>query len=333
LISFSYFPYSLTPLGSLNANSKGEGNSGALFKISWNSEGANLTGYGDFHSWAQLGDASMKDQLKNIELGIKNPHFEQTIWLAHRDALARSQKRSLFQHPVQIQSNYLVSDADNFELAALGELKQAGFKTLKLKVGRNLKSEIALMNEAASVGLRLRLDFNASATLPLFLNYLNQLEPRILDQIEYIEDPFPFDLKDWQEARKFAKIALDNEYDKVPWADLTKAPCDVLILKPAKLNVQNTIEIASRWNLKVAVTNYMDHPVGTVHALSVAMDLKKQYGDMILDGGFLTQHLYKADLFSEQLTVRNSELIPAAGLGIGFDQLLETLPWLQIKSP
>ncbi len=133
-------------------------------------------------------------------------------------------------------------------------------------------------------------------------------------------------------SKKLIKIAVDNQYDKVPWADLQEAPCDVLVRKTAKMDVEKAISLCQKWNLQAAVTSYMDHPVGVMHALSVATELQNKYGDTMLQAGCLTHTLFQADSFSSEISMQGPCLLGPQGTGIGFDKILEATSWQLIKA-
>lgn len=328
MIKISASPYFLNPVGSLNAVAQTSVRAGALLKIEWPD---GHTGYSDLHPWPELGDPSLDQQLADLRKGRISPQIEQSIWLARRDAVARKKGKHLFDQGEKIRNNYLLSDSRNLKPGFLDELKKEGFTTVKVKVGRSLQEEADSLTHIAAAGLRMRLDFNGIGSWQIFEKFMGSLSPTVKALIEYVEDPFPFDVAAWTESRKLAKIALDNQYDRVPWATLTKAPFDILVVKPAQTDVEKALAFCQQWNLKCTITSYMDHPVGVVHALALAMELKKNQGDRILEAGCLTHRLYKMDVFGAELTNQGPYLIRNSGTGVGFDRLLEALPWQPIR--
>lgn len=328
MIKISYSPYTLKPVQSLNAVAAATSREGVLLKIEW-SDG--LTGYADLHPWPELGDLSLEDQLSDLRRGRISSQIEQSIWLAHRDAQLRRDKKNVFDGGEKIKNNFLLSDFKLMKPGFLDELKKQGFTTLKVKVGRDLQEEADILTHIAAAGLKIRLDFNAVGSWQIFERFIGNLPTTVRPLIEYVEDPFPFDANAWKEAKKLVKIAVDNQYDKVPWEKMTSAPFDVIVIKPAKTDVDKAIERCQKWNLKASVTSYMDHPVGVTHAIGMAMELKKKYGEMILETGCLTHRLYQMDSFSAELSTQGPYLLKVKGTGVGFDQLLGALSWYQIK--
>ncbi|UXR64912.1 hypothetical protein EZJ49_01435 [Bdellovibrio bacteriovorus] len=322
-------PYSLKPVGLLSAVANVTARQGALFKVEW-SDGH--MGYADLHPWPELGDLSLQEQLEDLRMGRMTAQVEQSIWMARRDAVLRKQKKNIFDAGEKIRNNYLLSNYQDLKPGFLDELKKQGFTTVKVKMGRDLQQEAVALTHIAAAGLRMRLDFNAVGSWQIFEKFMTGLPPAVRVLIEYVEDPFPFDFHAWNEARKLCKIALDNQYDKVPWGKLPSAAFDVLVIKPAKTDVDKAVAHCQKWNLKMTVTSYMDHPVGMLHALGVAMDLKKQYGDMILEAGCLTYRLFQMESFGAEINTQGPYLLKTKGLGIGFDRLLEALPWQPLQS-
>lgn len=328
MIKISFSPYFLDPAQSLSAVAKMNSRPGVLLRVQW---GDGHTGYADLHPWPELGDESLDQQLANLQKGRISTQIEQSIWLARRDAVCRKKNKHLFDQGEKIRNNYLLSDPSNLKLGFLDELKKEGFTTVKVKVGRSLQQEADSLTHIAAAGLRMRLDFNGVGSWQIFEKFMGSLMGSVKALIEYVEDPFPYEEAAWSEARKLAKIALDNQYDRVRWDQLTKTSFDVLVIKPAKIDVDKALERALRWNLKVAVTSYMDHPVGIVHALALAMELKKLHGDRVLEAGCLTNRLYKMDIFSAELSTQGPYLLKNKGIGVGFDRLLEALPWQSVR--
>ncbi|WP_374029639.1 hypothetical protein [Bdellovibrio bacteriovorus] len=326
-MKISYSPYTLKPTQSLNAASKPAPREGVLLKVEW----ADAVGYADLHPWPELGDLALDEQLSLLRQGKITPQAEQSIWLARRDALLRKDKKNIFDQGERVKNNALLTDFAALKPGYLDELKKEGFTTLKVKVGRNLKEEAEILTHIAAAGFKIRLDFNALGSWQIFEKFIGNLPLTVKALIEYVEDPFPFEIGAWSEAQKLVKIALDNQYDKVPWERLQKAPFDVVIIKPAKTDVDKAVERCLKWNLKAAVTSYMDHPVGVAHAVGIAMELKEKYSDMILECGCLTHRLYQMDVFSAEISTQGPYLLKVKGTGVGFDKVLGGLPWHQLK--
>lgn len=328
MIKISFSPYTLKPAQSLNAVTKAAVREGVLLRVEWND---GLMGYADLHPWPELGDLSLAEQLSDLRMGRLTTQIEQSIWLARRDAQLRKDKKHVFEAGEKIKNNYLLSHFQEIQPGFLDTLKNEGFTTLKMKMGRDLQKEAEALTHIAASGLRIRLDFNAVGSWQTFEKFMVNLPATVRPLIEYVEDPFPFDFHAWGEARKLAKIALDNQYDKVPWGKINAAPFDVLVVKPAKTDVDKAVAHCLKWNLKMAVTSYMDHPVGVVHAVGLAMELKDKYGDMILESGCLTHRLYQMEAFAAELSTQGPFLLKNIGTGVGFNKLLEGLAWQQFQ--
>ncbi|MGZ8789795.1 MAG: hypothetical protein ACXW4P_16385 [Thermoanaerobaculia bacterium] len=73
------------------------------------------------------------------------------------------------------------------------------------------------------------------------------------------------------------------------------------------------------------MTSYMDHAVGQFFAAYVAAT-----HDVNPRCGLMTHVLYEPDAFFERIERDGARLLPPRGTGIGFDDLLERLPWKSI---
>lgn len=284
-------------------------------------------GYADLHPWTELGDLPWQKQLLSLQSGEYTEQLQQSLCLARWDAELRKQKKNIFDQGVLVKNNFLSVDVQMLTSTVLEQIKNQGFTTIKIKMGRNSDLEIAALSRVAQFGLKLRLDFNGTGTLQSYTQLMDQLPGQVFELIEYVEDPFVFDLQEWQKAQAYAPLALDNQFAKVPWEELSDAPFAVIVLKPAKMDAVKVLELCRRYRLKLTVTSYMDHPIGVMHALGMAMELKNKQSDLILESGCLTHQLYQQDAFSAEMSAQGPYLQRVAGTGVGFDHLLEALPW------
>ncbi len=109
------------------------------------------------------------------------------------------------------------------------------------------------------------------------------------------------------------RLALDLAGDR---HEADPRSYDVLIHKPA---------LQPEWPdvaCEIVVTSYMDHPVGQFGAAFVAASHPSA-----ARCGLMTHVLYEPDAFLERVESDGSRLLPPAGTGIGFDDLLESLAW------
>ncbi len=155
--------------------------------------------------------------------------------------------------------------------------------------------------------VRIRIDFNARLSPDEFLRVAETL-PR--ERIDFIEDPCPYDEEIWRElsARTGLRLALDRFVGKA----------DVLVFKPA---------LQTDWpaHNDVVVTSYMDHALGQMFAAYIAARFATNPRC-----GLMTHVLYEPDAFFERVERDGARLLPPGGTGIGFDDLLERLPWKSI---
>jgi len=173
------------------------------------------------------------------------------------------------------------------------------FDTAKVKSASRLPERV-----------RLRIDFNATLTAAEFEAIAKTL-PR--DRVDFIEDPCPYDAKTWRDLqqRTGLRLALDRSF--------AEDGVDVIVLKPAIQEVPKTSK-------EIVVTSYLDHPVGQLGAAYMAA--KHATSSRC---GLVTHVLYDRNEFSEQLELDGMHLVPPPGTGIGFDDLLERLPWRRLR--
>ena len=174
-----------------------------------------------------------------------------------------------------------------------------GFDTVKIKGVMPVPEHV-----------RIRIDFNATLTPAEFLSIASTL-PR--ERIDFIEDPCPYDPQVWAELRTATGLRL--ALDRTSGAD----GFDVLVHKPA---LRHEWPVTDR---EVVVTSYMDHPVGQFGAAYVAATHEANSRC-----GLMTHVLYEPDAFIASIERDGARLRAPAGTGIGFDELLENLPWMTL---
>lgn len=174
----------------------------------------------------------------------------------------------------------------------------AGFDTVKTKGVMDVPPHV-----------RIRIDFNALLTPDEFLRIAPTL-PR--ERIDFIEDPCPYDRDTWRSLR--AQTGLRLALDRF------EGEADVLVHKPA---------LQTQWPVSqdIVVTSYMDHPVGQFGAAYVAAT-----HDTNPRCGLFTHVLYEPDAFIERIASKGARLLPPHGTGIGFDDLLERIPWQRLRA-
>jgi len=297
-----YWRYELKPKRRLSAVAAEGSRHGALIRVDG--------GVADVHPWPELGDAPFEEQLAMLARGETTPLTRASLEFARLDAAARREGRNLFEGLTIPPSHWPGPDPP------------AGFDTVKLKSIDRIPDH-----------LRLRIDFNATLTPDEFVRIAATL-PR--ERIDFIEDPCPYDAATWLDlrARTGLRLALDRaiakehrqeclchrSHSKEPMWHRHSCLCSfegagVLIIKPALEPVPNT-------DSEVVVTSYMDHPIGQLCAAYAAAN-----AGITTTCGLITHVLYENDPFIERMRIDGTRLVPAGGLGWGFDDLLERLPW------
>jgi o-succinylbenzoate synthase len=283
-----YWRYELVPRRRLSAIAADAARQGALIRVG--------DGFADVHSWPELGDAAVDQQLDLLSRGETSALTRRSLALAALDGDARRRARSLFDG--------LTIPPSHWPLAG-GDIPSA-FDTVKVKMSPGSRLDASLAR------YRLRLDFNATLDAGAFLSFMESLSPEIRSAIDFVEDPCPYDPQVWSGLRERAgvRLALDR-------GDAS-AGVDVLVVKPA-------VQDLPRSEKEIVITSYMDHPVGQLGAAYVAAA-----SGITATCGLATHVLYESDAFMERMKLDGTRLLPPAGTGFGFDDLLESLPWKRL---
>lgn len=314
-------------------------------------------GYADLHPWPELGDLSLEEQLFQMREGGCTNLLVQNRFAALADALPRYHLKKPFSPlahvpPSHASLPYLLrtdSEVNRFS-DTLGALEPLGFDRLKLKLSGKNQAEMARLTEvlpqALRHGYRIRLDLNARPTALQVLALLHRLVDvagEDLAWLDWIEDPCLWSFNAWKAIKEQFNVRLALDFAASPAealtnaagpADLAKA-VDVLVVKPAAQESFEVARVARQAGLQLAVTSYLDHPVGQFHAARIAATMQfiasnGAAGFGIEPGGLCSHLVYEPNEFSERLAIKDGKLIPPAGTGLGFDDLLEKLPWTDL---
>lgn len=312
-----YWRYTLRAKAELNSRSAAREFEGALIRDFGG-------GVGCVHPWTALGDASLDEQLAAIAAEKPTALGEQALLCAEADGLSRRQGRNLFTSLTIPPSHWTAgtNPEDDDPVA----IEEAGFWSVKLKGGSEPIQELVerlgrWKTEAPE--LRYRVDFNETLNEESIREFWLLLDDATRAAIDFVEDPCPWNPEVWHRLREELglPIAADREVMQ------RSAEADWLIVKPAVINAIEPGEHAFHSGQRLAFTSYMDHPIGQLYAAWRAAECSAIFGAQLGDCGLLTHHLFEPDPFFEQLGNDGPILLPPEGTGLGFDDLLDSLPW------
>lgn len=313
-----YWHYRLKSRRKLNARSSRRDFEGLLLR---DGEG----GYACLHPWPELGDPPLQRCLEDLAGPRRWPIVRRALRCLEMDGAARSLKDPLFEELDVPASHATLTDCDAAEVAKAVE---AGFAVVKLKCGRLPVAELAFVGEMSSLhpGLRWRLDFNEAGDPGEIAGWLAGLPAEIKGRLDFIEDPCAFSESKWADLHRQGGVPLAVDRESGPH----RLAAQVMVIKPAIDEPWLLAEAAAEHGQQVVVTSYMDHPVGQAFAAWEAGRLALQFPGLVGICGLQTHHLFEADAFTEALGPWTPEFHPAPGTGLGFDELLERLPWKRV---
>ena len=306
--------YRLKTRGFLNAVSSRREFDGVLIRVG--------DGFGCIHPWPELGDPTLGKCLTDLAGERRWPLVRRALRCAEYDAAARSHEDSLFEELEVPPSHATLPKLDVGEVARAVE---AGFAVVKLKCGRDLAPEAALLETlvAGFPAVRWRLDFNECLGADEAGAFLTNLSGAARAALDFVEDPCPFAEATWAELHRRTGVSLAVDLEATPQS----AAAQVLVIKPAIDEPFLLAEAALRHRQRVVLTSYMDHPLGQTFAAWEAARLGLQFPGLPGVCGLQTHHLFEPDAFSEALGPWAPGFQVPAGTGLGFDDLLEGLPW------
>ena len=309
--------YRLKARGFLNSISNRREFEGALIQIDG--------GFGCIHPWPELGDPTLEKCLADLAGARRWPIVRRAIRCAEFDRASRVFDNSLFEEMEVPASHATLAKADVAEIALAVE---AGFTTVKLKAGRDLTDEARFLDEMAAEypQLKWRLDFNESPTPGETTEFLLGLAEKTRAAIDFVEDPSPYSETAWKEMRRQTRVNLAVDREAAPLSSAAQ----VMVIKPAIDEPFLLGEAALGHQQRVVITSYMDHPVGQTFAAWEAARLGLQFPGLVGMCGLQTHHLFEPDAFTEALGPWSPDLKVPDGTGLGFDDLLDALPWTRL---
>lgn len=310
---FWVWRYALRSRSALNARSDATEHAGALIR-----DGGG--GIGCLHPWPSLGDEPLDVQLDRLAKGRPTVLAEQALLCAEHDGQARRAGKNLFDGLEIPPSHWTAARGDD-----PAKVRAEGFRAVKLKAGPAVEDVPAEALRWGEAGLAIRLDFNETATVESLGSLWESLGCELREKIEFVEDPAPWSAEDWEELREMGMpLAADRHGMR------RAAQADWLIIKPAVAHPAEVMELAWESGRRVVVTSYMDHAIGQMYAAWMAAGCHEFLGELASDAGLLTHELFEPDPFFERIRRDGRRLLPPEGTGLGFDDLIEQLPWKKL---
>ncbi len=296
--------YTLKSAQSLNSRSGRREHEGALIRTQG--------GYGCIHPWPELGDAPLDAQLERLARGGSTPLVDAALECADFDGAFRREGHSIYEDEMP-PSHWLVLAGDDPEAA-----REQGFRIAKIKGSPDLGNVRKTMRSWIDAGFRLNLDFNESLQPGEFLAFWKTLDEAEQDAVLMVEDPEVWSEDGWADLRD-AKVQIAVDRDLIGRYRLG----DIYVMKP------NYMSDFPNYQSRFTITSYMDHAVGQMFAGMVASHHTEN--EKLVSCGLLTHRCFEKDAFFERIQTDGPRLLPVEGTGLGFDDLLEKLPWKRIN--
>lgn len=283
-------------------------------------------------------DEALGEYLQELSGFARNPSgrlapiLKQAIHCANMDAHARKNNESLYSD-TEILNHKLIGDICEIQHGSFSDFISQGYRFFKIKLGSNLVEEtngIRRMLQWLKPDCKLRLDFNTHLSKAQFLEWLKSELPVLKGHLDFIEDPFVYDAKEWARIQEEYSIrfALDFMIEK---ADKNVAGAKVLVLKPAVDDVQSILDRVTDFEKEFVFTNYLDSGLGQMFALATAQDVVKNSGRKILTCGLQLSDYYQAVPLQDEIIYKGPKIIAQSSGGLGFSRQLEGMDWALIK--
>lgn len=322
--------YQLYPKGALSSNQQHLFRKGTLLRVEFE---PGCIGYADLCPYQKFGDHPLEIEMQHLTRGQMTRLSSRSIYFARQDAEARLRCESLFNE-LRIKNHFFISDFLNFDLHRLPILQAQRFTEFKVKMGSELLLETEMLKalvEKFSADAKVRIDFNGRLSRDKFRGWLDKNILWLKPHLDFIEDPFSYEAKEWESINKnySVRLALDLSADPI----LTKAAgAQVVVIKPA---IQSSFDVfkalgGAEAQHHFVMTHYMDFPVGQMSAYSEAQKIVSEHSSLFLSCGLQHHEVYEGFTFQDEIKNDGPYIVPPEGRGIGFDQLLERQEWTQV---
>ncbi|MBE8163230.1 MAG: hypothetical protein HAW63_04510 [Bdellovibrionaceae bacterium] len=255
-----------------------------------------------------------------------------SVKYAFQDMQYQKKKTALFSESFCVSNHYLIGDIGSFPFSNLNALWLQGYRSLKVKIIEDMNAlEDFFLNLTKNTKHQflLRLDFNANVNIKFVHTFLSKLSNILKNsslQVEFLEDPLPYNYTDWVQLldKYHYPLAIDLEWNTFCLqenayedggknlnfkADKALA-FSVIVLKPAVQNVEQIVETYHTKNIKFVITHYMDHGVGRLFALLSLNTLIDKYSSQIfLDSGLNTFPTTGDGVFWKKYFSNNSSVL------------------------
>jgi O-succinylbenzoate synthase len=282
-------------------------------------------GFACLQPWPEFGDPTLQRCLEDLAGPRRRAIVRRAVRCLEMDGAARSLQDPLFD---ELEVPLSHATLTNLDPIALDQAVASGFTFAKLKCGSDLTREATFLSGAVVKypALRWRLDFNETSEAPVIVKWLAAFTPEVRAAIDFLEDPCPYVDPIWTALRIQSGVPLAVDREAAPLS----AAAQFMVIKPAIDEPWLLAEAAFEMGQKVVVTSYMDHPLGQSFAAWEAGRLELQFPGLTVTAGLQTHHLFEQNEFTEALGPWKPAFQPAPGMGLGFDSLLEKLPWKRL---
>jgi len=161
--------------------------------------------------------------------------------------------------------------------------------------------------------LRWRIDFNETGNAEELREILGEWSDEEKAAVDFLEDPVAYDSGEWESLREATGLAFANDRN----VSVDRGDSDVLVVKPA------VHEMPASERRRV-VTSYLDHPLGQVFAAWEAAR-----AGVSEKCGLQTHGVFDKSEFTEVLGEVGPDFVVPSGVGLGFGEILEKLPWVK----
>ena len=298
----------------------------ALLKVAFED---GTIGFANLHPNPERLGNTLEQELQRLREGNPSLQGRLSLRMAKIDARARGQNKSLWSDVKIPPCHLLITEPEVTSIDDIHAAMERRFRKFKIKVGRNWKREIEILNEWAPLVPpgSLRPDWNQALDTKQLQEFCARAQPALIDAIDFVEDPTVDRPEVWSQYSTKIRWAWDQHSEKITKED---RGFSAVVVKPAIQDVDLMSLLLADLDVQVAFTSYMDHPVGQMGAAWVAAKFYDDHPQKEIPCGLASHNIFALNRYSECLRTKGPQLFAPEGAGIGFGELLEKENWKKL---
>lgn len=285
-----------------------------------------LTCYFDYSYWPELSDDSQIPADLQLNSFVLNLLEQEKKFLT--DFAVKKINSAPTNFMTNTLSNFLISLSSPTLAEDLERAQEQGFETIKIKITKNFESEIKNLMKYNLKYFEVRFDFNSCLESKNIIDAQSVLKK--ISNIEYLEDPCPFNKSQWQKLASYFPLGFDQPQGSPSLTEENFKPENFIqfyIIKPLRNINYSHIQQLILANKRLTITNMMDSCLGTWKSYLYYCLLKSEFPKHLTTPGLYTHHFFENSINLSFLPFTGAQWAHSGNAITDFLQFLQKQAW------